>query len=120
MLTFTQYFRLVLKKQVTLIHERMQKSKMNAIIALFQKEAEVMTIYSNIASLQYLISTTRLINVEYTLTKAKRLVIFEPEWMKRDTNQIKMRINRIDQTEFTFTYSLYILESNVEEAVFDR
>jgi hypothetical protein len=59
------------------------------IIWLFQKEPAVISQNVNISSSQYIISTIKLIKVDYTLHKAKRLMIVDSEWMNRDHEQAK-------------------------------
>ena len=57
-------------------------------------------------SLQYIVSITKLIEVEYTLHWAKRLMIINSEWMKHEHEQAKKQINHIEQREKTYTYTL--------------
>jgi len=49
------------------------------IIWLFQKEPAAISQNVNISSSQYIISTIKLIEVDYTLHKAKRLMIVDSE-----------------------------------------
>lgn len=90
------------------------------IVSLFQEEPEAIARNSNIPPPQYIVSTTKLIREGYTLHKAKRLVIIDPEWMDQDHKQAKKRINRIGQNEETVTYALHCVGSQVEETIYDR
>lgn len=54
------------------------------------------------------------------MTKAKRLMQLEPEWMDRDERQARKRINRVSQTELTHTYALIFERSRIEEIIQDR
>jgi len=114
MLTSVKYIRLVL------IHAGLSKSTAIEIIWLFQEEPTAIGRNTDIPPPQYIVSTTKLIGVGYTLHRAKRLVIIDPEWMDRDHEQAKKRINRIGQTEKTFTYALRCVGSEVEETIYDR
>ena len=76
--------------------------------------------YLNDVSPQYIVGTTKLVGLGYTMTEAKRLVQLDPEWMGRDELQARKRINRITQTARTYSYSLCCPESKVEEVIFDR
>lgn len=98
----------------------MSKSTVMDVVSLFQEDAVAMKNFPTITSPQYLVGTTRLIGVGYTLHKARRLVQLDPEWMERDQEQAKKRINRIGQKEATFTYMLRCVGSAVEETIYDR
>ena len=115
-----QYLRKVRKAPVAYIYGGMQKSLVMDIIWMFQEEPETMSRYPGVTPPRYLVSTTRLIGVGYTLHKAKRLVQLDPEWMHRDQEQAKKRINRIGQNKPTSTYTLRCVGSEVERAIYDR
>ena len=70
-------------------------------------------------SLQYIVSITKLIEVEYTLHWAKRLMIVNSEWIKCEHKQTKKQINCIEQRERTYTYTLQCVGFNVEEIIYD-
>ncbi len=84
-----QYFRLVLKIFVALIHETMSKSNVMNIIWLFQEESNIIVKYSILTFSQYIISIIKLIKVRYTLHKIKQLIQLDLKWMKWDQKQIK-------------------------------
>jgi len=90
------------------------------IIWLFQKEPAVISQNVNISSSQYIISTIKLIKVDYTLHKAKRLMIVDSEWMNCDHEQVKKQINHIGQKASTYTYSLQCIRSEVKKIIYDR
>ena len=71
-------------------------------------------------SLQYIVSITKLIEVEYTLHWVKRLMIVNSEWMKCEHEQAKKQINCIEQRERTYTYTLQCVDFNVEETIYDQ
>ena len=90
------------------------------IIWMFQEDPATMARYPGIEPPRYLVSTTRLIGVGYTLHKAKRLVQLDPEWYHLTHEQAKKRINRIGQLKPTSTYTLRCVGSEVERTIFDR
>ena len=120
LLTSQQYLRKVRNAPVALIHSGMPKSLVMDIIWLFQEDPATMARYPGVEPPRYLVSTTRLIGVGYTLHKAKRLVQVDPEWYWRDHEQAKKRINRIGQTKPTSTYTLRCVGSDVELTIYDR
>ena len=120
LLTSQQYLRKVRHAPVALIHSGMQKSLVMDIIWLFQEDPATMARYPGIEPPRYLVSTTRLIGVGYTLHRAKRLVQMDPEWYYRDHVQAMKRINRIGQTQPTSTYTLRCVGSEVERTIYDR
>lgn len=90
---------------------------MQSIVSLFQgvpgkSENEVRP--------QYLVNTTQVLGVGYTLTAATRLVQYDPEWLERDEMQARKRINRITQHVPTHTYSLRAKGSVIEELIHQR
>jgi len=105
---------------VALIHVELFKFNAMKIIWLFQEEPAVISQNVNISSSQYIISTIKLIEVDYTLHKAKRLMIVDSKWMNRNHEQTKKRINRIGQKASTYTYSLQYVESKVKKTIYDR
>jgi len=78
-LTSVKYLHLVIQASVALIHTELFKFNAMKIIWLFQKESAVISQNVNISSSQYIISTIKLIRVDYTLHKAKRLMIVDSE-----------------------------------------
>jgi len=89
-------------------------------IWLFQEEPNTIARYPTLTPPRYIISTTKLIGVGYTLHRARRLIQLDPEWMERDQEQAKKRINRIGQQKATSTYLLQCVGSDVEQAIYDR
>jgi SNF2 family DNA or RNA helicase len=112
------YLRIVHKARVALIHGKMDKSRVQKIVWLFQEDDTNDTTLEE--SPQYLVGTTKLIGVGFTMTKARRLVQLDPEWMSRDEQQARKRINRITQKGQTYTYALYSEGSQVEQMIHDR
>lgn len=98
----------------------MSKLKVMDIIWLFQEEPNAKARYPTVPTPRYIIGTTKLIGVGYTLHRAKRLIQLDPEWMERDQEQAKKRINRIGQRQTTHTYTLQCIGSEVEQAIYDR
>ena len=69
----------------------------------------------------FLVSTAKLIGFDWTLHKAKRLVIVDPEWRDSDQEQAKKRVNRIGQRFPTTTYFLQSVQGSlIEELIYDR
>jgi len=95
-LTSAKYIHLVIKASVTLIHIKLFKFTAIKIIWLFQKESIIIAQNADISSSQYIINIIKLIEVDYTLHKVKRLIIIDFEWMNCDHEQIKKWINCID------------------------
>ena len=54
------------------------------------------------------------------MTKARRLVQLDPEWMAQDELQARKRVNRLPQTGQTHTYALIAIGSDVERVIHDR
>lgn len=94
--------------------------KVQDIIWLFQEDPIVKTKYPQDETSQYIVGTTKLIEVGYTMIKAKRLVQLDSEWMIRNEIQVRKRINRVSQTQSTHTYALIFEESDVEKIMQDR
>ena len=90
------------------------------IILLFQKKSIIIERQLKTMSLQYIVSITKLIEVEYTLHWVKRLVIVNLKWMKCEHEQTKKQINCIGQRERTYTYTLWYVGFNVEETIYDQ
>ena len=105
-LTYVKYLCLVIKASVTLIYVSLFKSCAMKIISLFQKKSIIIERQLKTMSSQYIISITKLIEVEYTLHWVKRLMIMNLKWMKHEHEQIKKQINHIEQRERTYTYTL--------------
>ncbi len=105
---------------MALIHTELFKFNTMKIIWLFQQESATISQNVNISSSQYIISTIKLIRVDYTLHKAKRLMIVDSEWMNHDHEQAKKRMNCIDQKASTYTYSLQCVRSEVKKIIYDR
>ena len=110
---------MVHKADVALIHGGLDKSRSQDIMWLLQEDPATMEKYLHDVSPQYLVGTTQLIGMGYTLTKVKRLVQLDPEWMERDELQARKRTNHITQHEETHSYSLRCPESRVEVMIFD-
>ena len=119
-LTYVKYLCLVIKALMALIHADLFKSCAIKIILLFQKKSIIIERQLKTMSLQYIISITKLIEVEYTLHWAKRLMIVNSEWMKHEHEQTKKQINHIEQRERTYTYTLWCVDFNVEETIYDQ
>jgi len=115
-----QYFRLVLKISVALIHETMSKLNVMNTIELFQEKLNIIVRYSILTFSQYIISIIKLIKVKYTLHRIRWLIQFDSEWMKWDQEQIKKRINWINQQKMTSTYLLQCIEFNVKQVIYDQ
>ena len=96
-LTSIKYLHLVIKASVALIHAELIKFTAIEIIWLFQKEPATIAQNVNIPSSQYIVSTIKLIKVDYTLHRVKRLMIVDSEWMNCDHEQAKKQINCISQ-----------------------
>ncbi len=105
---------------MALIHAELFKFNAMKIIWLFQKEPAAISQNVNISSSQYIISTIKLIEVDYTLHKAKRLMIVDSEWMNRNHEQVKKRMNCIGQKAPTYTYSLQCIRLKVKKTIYDR
>ncbi len=103
---------------MTLIHDQLNKTRVQKIIWLFQKKA--IKVDNQEESSQYIIETIKLIEVDYTLTKTRRLIQLNSKWMIRDEQQTKKRINRITQTRQTYIYALLFKDSRVEKMIYDR
>jgi len=119
-LTSIKYLCLVIKASVTLIHTELIKFTAIKIIWLFQKESVVIAWNVNISPSWYIVSTIKLIEVNYTLHRVKRLMIVDFEWMNCNHKQVKKWINCIDQKKQTFTYTLQCVESEVKKTIYDQ
>ena len=119
-LTSIKYLRLVIKASVTLIHAELIKFTAIKIIWLFQKEPVAIAQNANISSSQYIVSTIKLIKVDYTLHRVKRLVIIDSEWMNCNHEQVKKWINCISQKKQMFTYTLQCVGSEVKKTIYDQ
>ena len=95
-LTYIKYLCLVIKTSVTLIHVSLFKFCAMKIISLFQKKSIIIERQLKIISLQYIVSITKLIEIEYTLHWAKILMIINLKWMKCEYKQTKKQINYIE------------------------
>ena len=119
-LTYIKYLCLVIKASVTLIYVSLFKFCAMKIILLFQKKSIIIERQLKIISLQYIVSIIKLIKVEYTLHWTKRLMIMNSEWMKYEHEQTKKQINYIRQRERTYTYTLWCVDFNVEEIIYNQ
>ncbi|MCJ1467868.1 hypothetical protein MMC07_006493 [Pseudocyphellaria aurata] len=106
------YLRKSTKAPVALIHAGLPKPKVHTIVGLFRGEKKVVAQNPNDVPPQYMVGTTSLVGVGYTLTKARRLVQLDPEWLQRDEDQARKSINRITQTSQTYTCSLLSIGSD--------
>ena len=105
---------------VALASSKIDKGKLHAIVGLFQEDRSAIEKHPYEVPPQYLVGTTRVLNVGFTLTKAIRLVQLDPEWLFCDKLQAQKRINRISQTEETYTYSFICEGSMVETLINER
>jgi len=105
---------------VTLIHTELIKFTAIEILWLFQKESVIIAQNMNISSSWYIVSTIKLIKVNYTLHKVKRLMIIDSEWMNCNHEQAKKWINCIDKKKQTFTYTLQCIKSEVKKTIYDQ
>jgi hypothetical protein len=96
----------------------MNKSRVQKIVWLFQKnDTNDITLEK---SSQYLVDIIKLIDVNFIMTKAKRLMQLNFEWMSRNEQQTRKRINRITQKDQTYIYVLYFEDSQVKQMIHDR
>jgi alpha-D-ribose 1-methylphosphonate 5-triphosphate synthase subunit PhnI len=79
MLIYNQYLRKIHRVKVVLIHDKMNKSKVQKIIWLFQEN--LIIINDNDQSSQYIVNITKLIDVDFTLSRTRRLIQLNFEWM---------------------------------------
>ena len=105
---------------MALLHAGLPKSRFHDIVGLFQEHKEVADRFCNDVPPQYLVGTTKLLGVGLTLTKARRMVQLDPEWLLRDELQARRRINQITQTGQTYSYSLRCIGSNAKNMIADR
>lgn len=105
---------------VALIHVKLEKRWIHYIVGLFQEDPEVVACFPEEISPRYLVGITKLSGVELTLTKARRIVQLDPEWLLRDEHQARKRINRRTQTGQTYSYSVHFTDSVAESMIFDQ
>ena len=109
-----------MKRPVALIHANLGKSRTHDIVGLFQGDPEVKKRYPKEVTPQYLVGTTKLLEIGLTLTQARRTVQLEPEWLMQDEVQARARVNRISQARQTYLYSLICPESEPEIVIYKR
>ncbi|KAL2062679.1 hypothetical protein VTL71DRAFT_5751 [Oculimacula yallundae] len=66
------------------------------------------------------VSTPALIGQGYTLTRAFRVILMEPAWMRRDEEQAFSRVKRISQTRKTHTYRFTNEQSPIELQIIEK
>ena len=115
-----QYLRTCHDVPVALIHAKMSKRWMHKIVGLFQEEPKVVNDWSKLTPPRFLVETTKLLGVGLTLTRARRLVQLDPEWLLQDEHQACKRINWISQTGQTYTYSVHCIDFVAKSMIFDR
>jgi hypothetical protein len=93
------------------------KHSYKKIIWLFQEDFII--INDNDQSSQYIVNIIKLINVDFTLSRTRRLVQLNFEWMFRNEQQARKRINKITQKNQTYIYALYFKESEVKKMIYD-
>lgn len=117
-ITLSQAIRKILKKSVALIHSGVRKAKVSEIVEVFQRGKNGGTITQEIP--QFIVGSTKLINVGLTLTAASHVIIFDSEWLSRDEQQAIARVNRISQTRSTETIKFVNKLSPLDMAIHDR
>ena len=105
---------------MALVYAGMSKRRMHKIVRLFQEEPKVVNDFLKLTPPRFLVETRKLLGVGLTLTKARRLVQLDPEWLLRDEHQARKRINQISQTRQTYTYSVHCINSVAKNMIFDR
>ncbi len=103
---------------MTLIHDKMNKSRVQKIVWFFQKNDTNDIIFEK--SSQYLVDIIKLIDVNFIMTKARRLMQLNFEWMSRNEQQIRKRINKITQKNQTYIYVLYFEDFQMKQMIHDR
>jgi hypothetical protein len=96
----------------------MNKSRVQKIVWFFQKNDTNDIIFEK--SSQYLIDIIKLIDVNFIMTKARRLMQLNFEWMSRNEQQTRKKINKIIQKDQTYIYVLYFEDSQVKQMIHDR
>ena len=92
---------------------------MHKIVGLFQEEPKVVNNWPKLTPPRFLVGTIKLLGVGFTLTRARRLVQLDPEWLLRDKHQARKWINQISQTGQTYTYSVHCIDSVAKSMIFN-
>ena len=109
-----------MRRSVVLVHAGLRKVKVAEIVDIFQKGQDESTSSSGEEIPQFIVGSTRLLNVGFTLTAAKHVVIFDSEWLLRDELQAICRVSRIGQREQTATIKFVNVRSGIDMAIHDR
>ena len=71
------------------------------------------------ATVHALVGTYRLMGRIYTMTEARRVILFSPTWLKAEEDQARSRVKRIGQTQETLAVR-YIADGTVDTLVVRR
>jgi hypothetical protein len=74
---------------MTLIHDQLNKSRIRKIIWFFQEKT--IKIDNQEKSSQYIIEIIKLIEIDFILTKTRRLIQLNSKWMIKDEQQTKKK-----------------------------
>ena len=105
---------------MALIDNRLPKAAVADVCGLFNNNLIIKDRYPKEELPQYLIGITKLLGIGYNLTKAYILVIFDPEWMQREQDQVIYRIYRIGQQREYFIYYFQTECSVLKKSIWDR
>jgi hypothetical protein len=114
-----QYFRFIIKASVVLIHDKLNKFRIQIIIWLFQENQNTIKRYCDEIFSRYIVKITKLIDVEFTMIKTKRMIQLNSEWLIKDESQVRKRINKITQIRQIHIYSFVFVNVRIEELIYD-
>jgi hypothetical protein len=115
-----QYLRFIIKAFVVLIHDKLNKFRIQIIIWLFQENQNTIERYCDEISSRYIVKITKLIDVEFIMIKTRRMIQLNSEWLIRDELQARKRINKITQIRQIHIYSFVFVSVKIEELIYDR
>ena len=76
---------------------------------------------TGVKACRFLVGTSATLGTGFTLTKAFRIVLVEPDWLVSTELQVRKRVNRIGQRNLkTISYRLLAPDSVIEKGILRR
>lgn len=106
--------------KVALISATMDSKTRALVIGLFQLDPIVLSDYPGDDPPQFLVSTTTLLGTGYNLTRARTIILTEPEWLLREQRQLEKRAHRVGQTQPTTFICMHVQNADIEVRIYEK